>query len=143
MRTTKAKSHAPIMFTTDIALKMDPIYAKISKRFFENPKEFEEAFAKAWFKLTHRDMGPVARYLGPEVPQGNPHLAGPASPPVDHELVNEQDIAQLKPRSSTPVSRPPNSSPPPGPPPPPSVAATNAAVPTVPASVSLRRRIGK
>jgi catalase-peroxidase len=58
-----------MMFTTDIALRMDPAYGKITKRFLENPKEFEVAFAKAWFKLTHRDMGPLARYLGPEVPK--------------------------------------------------------------------------
>src|SRR5690606_34620505 len=64
-----SRSHAPIMFTTDLALKVDPAYEKISRRFFENPKEFEEAFSKAWFKLTHRDMGPVSRYLGSEVPK--------------------------------------------------------------------------
>ena len=65
---SKSKRHAPMMFTTDIALKMDPEYAKITKRWLENPKEFADAFAKAWYKLTHRDMGPHARYLGPEVP---------------------------------------------------------------------------
>jgi catalase-peroxidase len=90
-----SKSHAPIMFTTDLALKMDPIYGKISKRFFENPKEFEAAFAKAWYKLTHRDMGPVTRYLGPEVPQEALIWQDPV-PAVDHALVNEQDIATLK-----------------------------------------------
>jgi catalase-peroxidase len=63
------KSHAPMMFTTDLALKMDPAYAKISKRFHEHPEEFKKAFAKAWYKLTHRDMGPVSRLLGPEVPR--------------------------------------------------------------------------
>ncbi len=91
----KGKSHAPIMFTTDIALKMDPAYGKITKRFLANPKEFEVAFAKAWFKLTHRDMGPLARYLGPEVPKEALIWQDPL-PAVDHELVNEQDIAQLK-----------------------------------------------
>jgi len=91
----KGKSHAPIMFTTDIALRMDPDYAKITKRFLENPKEFEVAFAKAWFKLTHRDMGPLARYLGPDVPKEKLIWQDPL-PDVDHELVNEQDIAQLK-----------------------------------------------
>jgi catalase-peroxidase len=89
-----AKSHAPMMFTTDIALKMDPIYEKISKRFHENPKEFEVAFAKAWYKLTHRDMGPVSRCLGPLV--AKPQLWQDPVPAVDHALVNEQDIAGLK-----------------------------------------------
>jgi catalase-peroxidase len=91
----KTKSHAPIMFTTDLALKMDPIYGKISKRFLENPKEFEVAFAKAWFKLTHRDMGPLSRYLGPEVPKETLIWQDPL-PKVDHELIGEQDITQLK-----------------------------------------------
>ena len=63
-----SKKHAPMMFTTDLALRLDPIYGPISKRFHANPKEFAEAFAKAWYKLTHRDMGPIARYLGPDVP---------------------------------------------------------------------------
>jgi catalase-peroxidase len=90
-----AKSHQPIMFTTDLALKMDPEYAKISKRFFENPKEFEQAFAKAWYKLTHRDMGPMARYLGPEVPKEALIWQDPI-PAADHELVNDADIASLK-----------------------------------------------
>ena len=89
------KSHAPMMFTTDIALREDPIYHKISKRFLENPGEFADAFAKAWFKLTHRDMGPLARYLGPEVPKEKLIWQDPL-PDLDHELVNEQDIAQLK-----------------------------------------------
>ncbi len=91
----KGKSHAPIMFTTDLALKMDPAYGKITKRFLENPKEFEVAFAKAWFKLTHRDMGPLARYLGPEVPKETLIWQDPL-PALDHELVKEKDIAQLK-----------------------------------------------
>lgn len=89
-----SKFHAPMMFTTDIALKEDPIYAKISKRFHENPKEFQKAFAKAWYKLTHRDMGPVSRLLGPEVAE--PQLWQDPIPPVDHELVNADDIATLK-----------------------------------------------
>ena len=91
----KSKSHAPMMFTTDIALKMDPAYAKITKRLLENPKEFEQAFAKAWFKLTHRDMGPLARYHGPEIPKENFDWQDPV-PAVDHELVNAQDISKLK-----------------------------------------------
>lgn len=89
------KRHAPMMFTTDIALREDPAYNKISKRFLENPQEFAEAFAKAWFKLTHRDMGPVSRYLGSLVPKQQFVWQDPL-PPVNHELVNEQDIAQLK-----------------------------------------------
>lgn len=88
------KTHAPIMFTTDLALRMDPVYAKISKRFHENPKEFEEAFAKAWYKLTHRDMGPVSRLLGPEVPK--PQLWQDPVPAVDHKLIDANDIAALK-----------------------------------------------
>ena len=87
------KSHAPIMFTTDLALKEDPIYAEISKRFLDNPKEFNKAFAEAWYKLTHRDIGPHVRLLGPEFPE--PRLWQDPVPAVDHELINSQDIAQL------------------------------------------------
>jgi catalase-peroxidase len=90
-----SKRHAPFMLTTDLALKMDPIYGPISKRFHENPQEFADAFAKAWFKLTHRDMGPLSRYLGPLVP-AEPLLWQDPVPPVDHELIGEQDIAALK-----------------------------------------------
>ena len=89
-----SKSHAPMMFTTDLALRMDPAYKKISKRFHENPKEFERAFAKAWYKLTHRDMGPVSRLLGPEVPKAQ--LWQDPVPEVDHKLIDEDDIADLK-----------------------------------------------
>jgi catalase-peroxidase len=88
------KKHAPIMFTTDMTMRMDPIYGPISKRFHQNPKEFAEAFAKAWYKLTHRDMGPVSRLLGPLVPA--PQLWQDPVPKVDHELIGQQDIAQLK-----------------------------------------------
>ncbi len=137
-----AKSHQPIMFTTDLALKMDPEYAKISKRFFENPKEFEQAFAKAWYKLTHRDMGPMARYLGPEVPKEALIWQDPI-PAVDHELVNDADIASLKQQILASVSRPRSSFPPPGPRPRPSAVPICAAAPTEPASVSPRRRIGR
>ena len=90
-----SKRHAPIMFTTDLSLKFDPSYREISKRFLENPEEFELAFAKAWFKLTHRDMGPRARYLGAEVPDEVLTWQDPV-PAVDHALVDEQDIAKLK-----------------------------------------------
>ena len=90
----KSKSHAPIMFTTDLALKMDPAYGKISKRFFENPKEFETAFAKAWYKLTHRDMGPYSRCLGPLVPE--PQKWQDPVPALDHKLIDDKDAADLK-----------------------------------------------
>ena len=90
-----SKSHAPIMFTTDLSLKLDPSYRKIAKRFQENPEEFEVAFAKAWFKLTHRDMGPRARYLGAEVPEGELLWQDPV-PAVDHDLIDAEDIAALK-----------------------------------------------
>ena len=89
------KRHKPIMTTADMAMRMDPIYGPISKRFHENPDEFADAFARAWFKLTHRDMGPRARYLGPEVPSEEMIWQDPV-PVIDHELVNEADIASLK-----------------------------------------------
>jgi len=88
------KRHAPMMLTTDLALKLDPIYAPITKRFYEHPDQLADAFARAWFKLLHRDMGPRSRYLGPWVPA--PQLWQDPVPPVDHELINEQDIAALK-----------------------------------------------
>ncbi|MCR9244665.1 MAG: catalase/peroxidase HPI [bacterium] len=88
------KSHLPMMLTTDLALRFDPAYGKISKRFHDNPEEFEAAFARAWFKLTHRDMGPHSRLLGPKVPEAQ--LWQDPIPAVDHDLVGDADIAELK-----------------------------------------------
>ncbi|WP_431893887.1 catalase/peroxidase HPI [Nonomuraea sp. bgisy101] len=90
-----SKSHAPTMLTTDLSLRVDPIYEQISRRFYENPDEFADAFARAWFKLTHRDMGPIARYLGPEVPAETLLWQDPI-PAVTHELVDAADVAALK-----------------------------------------------
>ena len=90
-----SKTQALMMSTADMALKMDPVYAKISKRFHENPEEFADAFARAWYKLTHRDMGPVARYLGPEVPKEELIWQDPV-PAVTHKLIDDQDVAALK-----------------------------------------------
>ncbi|HIF6624783.1 catalase [Acinetobacter baumannii] len=89
------KKHRPTMLTTDLSLRFDPAYEKISRRFYEHPEELADAFARAWFKLTHRDMGPRARYLGPEVPQEELIWQDPI-PAVDHPLIDEQDIAALK-----------------------------------------------
>ena len=91
----RSKRHAPMMSTADMAMRMDPAYEKISRRFMANPQEFADAFARAWFKLTHRDMGPLARYLGPLVPKEELIWQDPI-PAVDHKLVDEQDIAALK-----------------------------------------------
>ncbi len=90
-----SKRHAPTMLTTDLSLRIDPAYAKISKRFHEHPQELADAFARAWFKLTHRDMGPIQRYLGPLVPK-EPLVWQDPIPPVNHPLVGEQDLAALK-----------------------------------------------
>ncbi|ATE74571.1 catalase/peroxidase HPI [Lysobacter capsici] len=101
------KRHAPTMLTTDLSLRFDPAYEKISRRFLENPDQFADAFARAWFKLTHRDMGPRARYLGPEVPAEVLIWQDPV-PAVDHALIDEQDIAALKAKvlaSGLPVSQ--------------------------------------
>jgi catalase-peroxidase len=89
-----SKRHAPMMLTSDLALKLDPTYAPIAKRFHENPDQLADAFGKAWFKLLHRDMGPIARYLGPWVPE--PQIWQDPVPAVDHELIGDQDIAALK-----------------------------------------------
>jgi catalase-peroxidase len=92
-----SKKHTTIMFTTDLSLRVDPTYEKIARRYLANPQEFADAFAKAWFKLTHRDMGPISRYLGPLVP-AEPLIWQDPTPAVDHELIGEQDIAGLKTR---------------------------------------------
>ncbi len=91
----KSKKHVPTMLTTDLSLRMDPVYAKISRRFYEHPDQFADAFARAWFKLTHRDMGPIHRYLGPLVPKEILIWQDPI-PAVDHPLIGEKDIAALK-----------------------------------------------
>ncbi|HTG19438.1 MAG TPA: peroxidase family protein, partial [Reyranella sp.] len=91
----KSKRHAPTMLTTDLSLRFDPAYEKISRRFFEHPEQLADAFARAWFKLTHRDMGPIVRYLGPLVPKEHLLWQDPV-PAVDHPLIEDQDIAALK-----------------------------------------------
>src|SRR5262249_51349065 len=91
----KSKRIAPSMLTTDLSLRFDPAYEKISRRFHANPKEFADAFARAWFTLTHRDMGPRARYLGSEVPKDELIWQDPI-PAVDHKLIDDKDIASLK-----------------------------------------------
>jgi len=91
----KSKRHAPAMLTTDLSLRFDPVYERISRRFLENPDQFADAFARAWFKLTHRDMGPRARYLGPEVPAEELIWQDPI-PAVNHRLIGQKDIASLK-----------------------------------------------
>jgi len=91
----KTKRHAPTMLTTDLSLKVDPVYEKISRRFLDNPDQFADAFARAWFKLTHRDMGPRARYLGPEVPKEELIWQDPI-PAVTHKLIDDKDITSLK-----------------------------------------------
>src|SRR5574339_1314211 len=90
-----SKKHRPMMTTADLSLRFDPAYEKISRRFHRNPQEFADAFARAWFKLTHRDMGPRARYLGPEVPSEELIWQDPI-PAVNHRLIDAQDIASLK-----------------------------------------------
>src|SRR4030095_2767209 len=89
-----SKRHAPMMLTTDLALKTDPIYAPIAKRFYQNPDQLTEAFAKAWYKLLHRDMGPLSRYLGPWVAE--PQLWQDPGPGGDHEVIDDEDVAALK-----------------------------------------------
>ena len=95
MRTTLKNTTRPFMLTTDLALRFDPAYEKISRRFYEHPDQFADAFARAWFKLTHRDMGPRARYLGPEVPDEVLIWQDPI-PAVTHKLIDDKDVAALK-----------------------------------------------
>ena len=138
-----SKRHAPTMLTTDLALRFDPAYEKISRRFLENPDQFADAFARAWFKLTHRDMGPLARYLGPLVPKEELIWQDPI-PAVDHPLVDEQDVAALKAKilaSGLSVSAAGRRRP--GPRPRRSAAPTSAAVPTARAFAWRRRRTGR
>ena len=136
-----ARSHAPFMLTTDLALRVDPAYEKISRRFLENPAEFADAFARAWFKLTHREMGPRARYLGPEVPAEELIWQDPL-PAVTHALIDAQDVEALKAKilasglSVSQLARPP------GPRRARSAIPTSAAGPTARACASPRRRIG-
>ena len=137
-----AKRHTPTMLTTDLSLRFDPAYEKISRRFLEHPDEFADAFARAWFKLTHRDMGPRSRYLGPLVPKEELIWQDPV-PAVDHALINDKDVEALKAKFWRPASRSPSSSTPPGLRPRPSAAATSAAAPMARASASRRKRTGK
>ncbi len=137
-----SKKQLPTMLTSDLALRADPAYEKISRRFLENPDQFADAFARAWFKLTHRDMGPIQRYLGPLVPKERLIWQDPI-PAVDHPVIDEQDIEALKARSSPPGCRCRSWSRPPGRPPPRSASRTSAAGPTARASGWRRRRTGR
>ncbi len=138
-----SKRHAPIMFTTDLALRMDPNYEPIARRFYENPQEFAEAFAKAWYKLTHRDMGPLSRYLGPLVPAESQLWQDPV-PAVDHELIGEAGHCRAEGQDPRhPACRFPIWSRPPGRRRRPSAAPTSAAGQTGRAFASRRKRIGK
>ncbi len=137
-----SKKKLPTMLTTDLSLRFDPEYEKISRRFLEHPEQFADAFARAWFKLTHRDMGPKVRYLGPEVPAED-LIWQDVVPAVNHPLIDDQDIAELKARFWRPVFRFRNWCPLPGRPPRPSVVRTSVAVPMAHAFAWSRRRTGK
>ena len=139
---TRRSGIAPTMLVTDLSLRMDPAYEKISRRFYENPDQFADAFARAWFKLTHRDMGPSIRYLGPQVPKEALIWQDPV-PAVDHQLIDDQDIADLKAKILASGLSVPSWSRPPGPRRRPSAAPTSAAGRTVRASASRRRRTGR
>ncbi len=130
------------MLTTDLALRIDPAYEAISRRFLENPDEFADAFARAWFKLTHRDMGPVARYLGPEVPSEELLWQDPIPAPA-HTPSAETVAARQDSRSPTPASRSASSSRPPGRPHRRTATPTSAVAPTVAASASSRSAAGR
>ena len=131
-----------MMTTADLSMRFDPAYEKISRRFHQNPKAFADAFARAWFKLTHRDMGPRARYLGPEVPSEVLIWQDPI-PAVNHPLVDATDIAALKAKDPRVRAVSPSSCRLPGPRPRPSAVPTSAAAPTARASASRRRRTGR
>ena len=138
-----SKTHAPTILTTDLALRFDPVYEPISRRFLENPDQLADAFARAWFKLTHLDMGPIQRYLGPLVPQETLLWQDPV-PAVDHELVGTRRTSpRSRARSSPPGCRSPSSSPPRGRRPRRSAAATSAAGRTGRASASSRSGAGQ
>ena len=137
-----SKRHRPMMTTADLSLKFDPVYEKIARRYLQNPDEFADAFARAWFKLTHRDMGPRARYLGPEVPAEELIWQDPI-PAVDHKLIGKQDIASSRARYWLPACLFRSWFRPHGRRRPPSAAPTSAAGPTAPASASRRRRTGR
>ena len=138
-----SKKHRPMMTTADLSLRFDPIYEPIARRYQENPEEFADAFARAWFKLTHRDMGPRSRYLGPEVPAEELIWQDPV-PAVDHRADRRAGHrATSRARSSPRACRSPSWSRPPGRRRPRSAAPTSAAERTGRASVSRRRRTGK
>ena len=132
----------PTMLTTDLSLRFDPAYEKISRRFMDHPEELAEAFARAWFKLTHRDMGPRARYLGPEVPAEELIWQDPI-PKVNHPLVDDQDVAALKQKVQASGLSVSSWCPPPGRRRPPSEAPTSAAAPMARASGWRRRKTGR
>lgn len=137
-----AKKHLPTMLTTDLALRFDPVYEQISRRFYENPDEFADAFARAWYKLTHRDMGPKSLYLGPEVPEETLLWQDPL-PERDHELIDAADIASSRSASSPPACPCPTWCRRRGRRPPPSASATSAAAPTAAVSAWSRSAAGR